>query len=183
MIRIAVPFRQPLHLCDILADSLMPFGHVYTDRSASDGDFPSDNDAPSFFIHRLACSEQPDARFALLAAVDLPSGVRTLSPAYHTKLVLSSGSNRLRRALVGSPCASVFCGTSAADTITLSSNCDNRLWLSVQRSISTLDGDVIDPCELVVHTRADMHAAMVTAAVMLMCGCPMRNGGYWVGEG
>lgn len=174
VINIAIPFGQPEELERLLTGGLMRYGRVYTDAACSDGDCGGG----SFRIHCLARGEQPDARYAILAALDLPQCARSLTPAYGTRLVIASDSRRLRRALLGCPCAAVCCGSAFSDTISLSSVGSGEVWLSVQRTLVPLTGETVEPCELPIRTDGGAFASMIAAGVLMMCGCPPENDGY-----
>ncbi|MBE6753052.1 MAG: hypothetical protein E7559_01660 [Ruminococcaceae bacterium] len=181
MTAIAVPCGQPSGFIDMLAASLMPYGNVYTDTTADNGDCPRGS---SFRIHTLGRSEQPDARYAILAAADCAAGHGTISPAFCTRLVFASDSARLRRALAGSPCPAFCCGSNFSDTFALSSNEGDRLWMSVQRSVPTLSGEFFDPAEVALLPEAGcgLHTALVIGAVLVLCGCPMPDEGFRIGR-
>ena len=114
----------------------------------------------------------------ILAAFDTRLPVRRITPPDTCVPIIYSGSGRVRRALAGCPLPCVSCGTSAFDTVTVSSISRGRAMMTVQRELAPLCGGIIEPCEMIVsYTGCDIYKALLCAAAVLMCaGAPGGDG-------
>lgn len=92
--------------------------------------------------------------------------------------VLESGNRRAERMVRGILNAALCCGMSGRDTLTLSSIGDMGAVATVQRSITSLSGDIIEPCDIPVTLTkpCDKQDLLFTVAVLLLCGCLPQDG-------
>ena len=102
---------------------------------------------------------------------DLSDGIITVMDAEHKKAI---------RLLGGMANTAVCCGMSGRDTLTLSSLREDGAMVCLQRDLTSLTGEVIEPCDIPVKTAArysERHI-LFTAAVLLACGCIPGEEGY-----
>lgn len=106
----------------------------------------------------------------ILAAFDLRPTARHIAPPADCVAVLRSEDMRTRRVLGGRGIPCIVCGMSPFDTVTVSSLSRGRAMMTVQRELPTPGGGVIEPCELpLTFSGSDIHRALMTAAVLLLC--------------
>ena len=115
----------------------------------------------------------PERGIIAISDIGVPAGRIKLGAG--VRPVMLSDSRRARRILRG--CAdAVCCGTSPQDTLTVSSLTPERSLLAVQREITALDGQVIEPCEIAVTGGENVFSTLIVSAVLILCGCPISDG-------
>ncbi len=105
------------------------------------------------------------------------SEVKGALPKSRVAVTLASDASVMRR-LCGTGCTVVTCGISGDDTLSLSSIGEGTAAVSLQRSIETLAGGQIEPCEIPIKTDLSGDGELVTAAsaVLLIAGiCPDKG--------
>lgn len=82
------------------------------------------------------------------------------------------------RFLQGTGTAAVACGTSPRDTLSLASIDANSALVSLQRCVTTLDGRMIEPGEILVSLLRPRspHEVLAAVSVLLLSGVPWENG-------
>lgn len=114
----------------------------------------------------------------ILAAFDLRPSARHIKPPSGCVAVLRSEDMRTRRALGGCDIPCVVCGMSPFDTVTVSSLSRGQAMMTVQRELPAPGGGIIEPCELpLTFSGSDIHRALMTAAVLLLCLGEVPEGG------
>ncbi|GEM_PF-5951684 len=71
-------------------------------------------------------------------------------------------------------CTVVTCGTALTDTLSVSSIGEQSAAVSLQRSVTTLSGKEIEPCEIPVRLNGLSDSVIITAAaaMLLLCDIP-----------
>ena len=124
----------------------------------------------------------PDGGCDILAAFDARLPYRHPALPKGCIAVLRSDNMRIRRLIGGADIPCVACGTSCADTVTVSSLSRGKAMMTVQRELPAMDGGVIEPCELpLFFSGCDVHRALITAAVLLICLGDAPEGGITTG--
>lgn len=93
--------------------------------------------------------------------------------------VLESKNLHAAAALQGSGAAAVTCGTSPKDTVSIAALEEDTAALSLQRSITALDGSLLEPHDFAVSLRSGLgpHRILAVCAVLLISGID-SSGGY-----
>ena len=87
-------------------------------------------------------------------------------------IIIFEGSNSRAINYIGkSNCNTLCCGVHSKDTISLSANTDNRSCISIQREITTISGNIIEPMELAVNHLypEEPYTLLATCAALLVC--------------
>lgn len=79
-------------------------------------------------------------------------------------------------ALNGSGNIAISCGTSPKDTISAASMDGDKRLVSLQRTLKTFNGKVIEPCDFYVKSKCRLYTALAACAVMLILGITPENG-------
>ncbi|HIT53019.1 MAG TPA: hypothetical protein IAD07_03675 [Candidatus Fimivicinus intestinavium] len=105
---------------------------------------------------------------------------KTRQPACRHPLTLSGGVTAIleteneaaARRLLHTGSTALTCGLTARDTLTLSSISDTAPVVSIQRTITMLNGRILEPCEKRVrlHTPLAGYALLSACAVLLLAG-------------
>lgn len=151
--------KKEHHLADMLAEALTVCGR---------NDFALD------------ITPNPDAFIApcglLIAARPYFGSPPSLSPGI---IALMEGGNRRAAAMLGSTGnTAVCCGMSGKDTITLSSCRDDTALVCLQRTVITLAGQVVEPCEIPVRMTRRRHKRdiLFASAALILGDCPTDDG-------
>ncbi len=129
---------------------------------------------PVFEVVDAVSGECNDMRAVLVSGSsyrgELSSGCFTV--------IADSGSSRLSQLLMGAECPVIGCSSSDRDTLSLSCRSRGRMLIALRRSILTLTGEIIEPCEIIVYTNEELPLFPVLAAcgVLLLCGVPYGDG-------
>lgn len=86
--------------------------------------------------------------------------------------VFDSGSKTAADLLSLNQGAAISCGTSPRDTLSLASISEQKAVISLQRSLYTLSGDLVEPRDITVRLCRDcsVFEIMAFCAVILLCG-------------
>lgn len=92
--------------------------------------------------------------------------------------VFGSHNARAAEQLKGSKVAAIVCGTSAKDTLSVASLTESSASASLQRSLHTLAGDVIEPRDIPVELSGQTgpYSFLATCAVLLLAGVEPEPG-------
>lgn len=84
--------------------------------------------------------------------------------------VLESDNLAATRALIGTGAVAITCGTSSKDTLSLASISDNQAVVSLQRSLRTLSGMVIEPADFTIRLTGHYNVFSILAycAILLL---------------
>ena len=129
----------------------------------------------------LEIAPRPEAFIApyglLIAARPL---VHAAPPSLSPGIVaLMEGSNRRAAAMLSATGnAAVCCGMSGRDTVTLSSLRDDAALVCLQRTVTTLSGGAVEPCEIPVRLSRRRHKRdiLFAAAALILGDCPTDEG-------
>lgn len=68
----------------------------------------------------------------------------------------------------------ITCGTQATDTFSIASLNENQTAVSLQRMLKTLNGTILEPCEITMHLTQSYnpHKVLPVAATLLLAGIP-----------
>lgn len=68
----------------------------------------------------------------------------------------------------------ITCGTNATDTFSIASLNENQTAVSLQRTLKTLNGSILEPCEITMHLTQpyNPHKVLPVAAVLLLADIP-----------
>lgn len=147
------------------------------------GIFISDSD-----LHVILKNHNP--KFLLLDTLQIPAslepdliiikeGYRSRFPFPEgTKLVVDSNNTYIAEKLKDQNNDTVTCGLSAKDTITFSSINADHCAISLQRNIYDMYGQLIEPCEFILHTSENQkeYAILSAAAALILLGFNLKNG-------
>ena len=142
--------------------------------------FPPEAQTPGFLV----------VEDAPMAYIRMPRGVAVLCPGVTTRrgsripsgfcAVVDPGSEGAIRLLLKNGVETVTCGLSPKDTITFSSIGQEHAVVALQRGLRTLDGSIAEPAELPIRfeARHTGFGLLASVAVLLLLGCPPRDGFY-----
>lgn len=93
-------------------------------------------------------------------------------------VIVDSGDSASLLALSGLNLTAVTCGTSASDTLSLSSLTADSAAVSLQRTIGTMSGAQIEPCEIPVTITAPIsnRCLLLSCALLLLLGVDCSKG-------
>lgn len=94
--------------------------------------------------------------------------------------ITDSSNKAAVRSLNSTESCVIGCSMSERDTLSISCITDEYRLVSLQRNIHTLDGDIIEPCEIKLFSDRDLSPFTVLAvcAVLLLTGQPYDDGFY-----
>lgn len=101
--------------------------------------------------------------------IRLPEGI----PA-----VFGSQNGKAAEQLKGSQVTPVVCGTSSKDTLSVASLAETSASVSLQRSVRTLCGEILEPKEISIELVQQLgpYPLLATCAVFLLCGMDSEKG-------
>lgn len=107
--------------------------------------------------------------FLPMHKIGIPSGFLTVFESHNTKAA---------EALKGTGLTAVVCGTSAKDTLSVASLNDSSASVSLQRSIRTITGEVLEPHEIAIELDQCIgpYSLLATCAVLLLAGIASEEG-------
>lgn len=137
--------------------------------------------------------EKDDCRFLVcevseLSSVVFEDSILVLADRYKHKdndklfcspsVVFSSSNTDAINALKGSVSMAVSCGTSPKDTLSAASIFkDDKITVSLQRTIKTLENSIIEPQDFSVCCKNNiLYSTLACSAVLLLSGIPFENG-------
>lgn len=93
-------------------------------------------------------------------------------------VIVDSGDCEALTALSGLSLAAITCGTSASDTLSLSSMTADTAAVSLQRTVKTLGGTVIEPCEIPVTITRPIsnRCLLLSCALLILLGVDCSKG-------
>lgn len=93
-------------------------------------------------------------------------------------VVFSSSNTDAVNALKGSVSMAVSCGTSPKDTLSAASIFkDDKITVSLQRTIKTLENNIIEPQDFLVCRKNNvLYSTLACSAVLLLSGIPFESG-------
>lgn len=133
---------------------------------------------PAFLIYE--CESPP--------GISIPKGILVFKDSFSSGLpsrvpggflaVFSEGNTAAARALEGTGISAVTCGTAARDTVSAASLGFPQSVVSLQRSIRTLSGTVLEPHDIPVTLREPYppEPLLAASAVLLIAGIPSGAG-------
>lgn len=84
--------------------------------------------------------------------------------------VFSSENHHAIEALNGSGNIAISCGMSAKDTLSAASITDEKRMVSLQRTIRSIDGEIIEPRDFYIKSSHGFYASLAASAVLLLLG-------------
>jgi hypothetical protein len=129
-------------------------------------------DSPKFFLYD---SEQ-------VPQIEIPNGILLFKNSYHASesvnippdfsCVLETKNLNAAAVLTGQNITVITCGTSAKDTISIAGLDETNATLSLQRSIITVDGRILEPHDFTVrlHSKFGPHRILAVCASLLLSG-------------
>ncbi|MBE6821501.1 MAG: hypothetical protein E7518_00090 [Ruminococcaceae bacterium] len=123
-----------------------------------------------------------------LPSIDLKTGILLFKNSFEAQgplqvpdgfsCILDSQNLHAAAALRGSCAAAITCGTSSKDTISIAALDETSASLSLQRSILTISGTVLEPHDFTVSLRPSLgpHRVLAVCAVLLVCGIESSEG-------
>lgn len=101
----------------------------------------------------------------------------TLNVPKNFKGIVYSGDRGALEVLQRSGLDAITCGMSNKDTIILSSIGQSSASVCLQRKISTLDGNIVEPCEYPVRLKNKItdYALLAAFAILLLCGIEPKD--------
>ncbi len=134
--------------------------------------------APEFFV--FDCEKLPQ--------MELKNGILLFKNSFEQQepvcvppgfsCILESKNQHAASALQGSDAAAITCGTGAKDTLSIAALDENTAALSLQRSIFTVDGAILEPHDFTVALSADLgpYRILAVCAVLLISGINSADG-------
>lgn len=94
---------------------------------------------------------------------ELPGGFLPVFEAHNTQAAAALGGTGLN---------AVVCGTSSKDTLSLASITDTDATISLQRSIRSMSGEILEPYDIPIHLgrSSSPYPVLATCAVFLLAG-------------
>lgn len=92
--------------------------------------------------------------------------------------VLDSQNEAAAEILRESGCIALTCGTAPRDTVSIASLQPEESVVSLQRSIITLSGEVVEPHDFPVHVKKEgsVYSLLAACSVLLLAGIPSAQG-------
>lgn len=139
--------------------------------------FQAPEEDPAFFVYECECLPSLSVSKGLLLLKNSCS-CRELSLPSGIWAVLESDNHSGACALRHQPSPVISCGCSARDTLSLASIEDETAVLSLQRSVFTLNGKLVEPHDFSVslQSRRHPHQILPVAMALLLCGIPTEQG-------
>ncbi len=94
------------------------------------------------------------------------------------RIILNTENHDALSVLDGLPLPVVGCSMSGRDTVSLSCLDEDGVLVSLQRSVCTLSGEEIEPCEIKVIPQKPLRyfTLMAVCCALLLCDVPYENG-------
>lgn len=139
--------------------------------------FQAPEEAPAFFVYECECLPSFSVSKGLLLMKNSCSG-RELSLPSGIWAVLESGNHSGACALRHQSAPVISCGCSARDTLSLASIEEDTAVLSLQRSVLTLGGNLVEPHDFAVMLQSKRHPHQILpiAMTLLLCGVSTERG-------
>lgn len=90
--------------------------------------------------------------------------------------IFSSENHHAIEALNGSGNIAISCGMSAKDTLSTASITDEKRMVSLQRTIRSIDGEIIEPRDFYIKSKYKLYASLAASAVLLLLGIMPEDG-------
>lgn len=84
--------------------------------------------------------------------------------------IFSSENHHAIEALNGSGNIAISCGMSAKDTLSTASITDEKRMVSLQRTIRSIDGEIIEPRDFYIKSNYELYSSLAASAVLLLLG-------------
>lgn len=160
-------------LTKTIAGTCMRYGGVFV----SDGKNIYETGEGTEFLILCADSESEISCGGILV---VGSGIGGGYPVIKNKSIITvadTGDAERLSFLAGHEGVVIGCSMSHCDTVSLSCSTDCRI-VSLRRELTTLDGDIIEPCEIAVRCSEDIpvYPLLASSCVLALCGVPYENG-------
>lgn len=161
-------------LTQTIVSACQQYGGVLT---ADGSHIIADTETPAFLVLSMNALSSADCKGLLIfgeALCQVSSDVRI-----ENVIPIADSENKdVLRLLQKTGKAVIGCSMCGKDTITLSERDESGCLVCVRRTLHTLSGQTIDPCEIHLMVKCDIPVFPVLAAgcVLLLSGVPYENG-------